>query len=512
MTSRKLKTSHTHQPQPRSEYLQVAEIVAREKGIDKDQVLEAMEAAIQYAARSKYGTEYDIRAQIHPHTGDLEILKVLTVVEEVENPLREISLKDAQQSDSSSVIGDTIEENLPVIDFGRIAAQTARSVINQRVHEAERKGQYEQLQSKVGHIISGIVKRLEFGNIIIDLGLGEGLLKREDLIPREMFRVGDRVRAVLSELKPESRGPIATLSRTHPLMMARLFEQEVPEIYEGIIEVKSVARDPGSRAKMAVATSDSTLDPVGSCVGVRGTRVQAVVNELQGEKVDIIVWSEDIASYVVSALQPARVSKVVIDEDAHRVDVIVPDDQLSLAIGRRGQNVRLASMLTGWGIDVMTEEDEAKKRFDENATRIGVFMKALDVDEMLAQLLCAEGFLSLEDIAYVSLEDFSSIEGFDIDLAEELQKRAKNALDTKQKELQKKVKDQKIDQRLLDLIKEFESIDMMAIEVFMQNNIFTLDDLGELSGDELLDLLGHNNMSIDHANAIIMKAREHWFD
>jgi N utilization substance protein A len=511
LTSRKLKSSQTQQVQPRSEYLQVAEVVAREKGIEKNQVLEAMEAAIQYAARSKYGTEYDIRARINRHTGALEIVKVLTVVETVLDPLKEISEKDAIAQDASCVLDDTVEEELPIVDFGRIAAQTARSVINQRVREAERKGQYDQYQNKIGHIVSGVVKRMEFGNVIVDLGQGEGLIKREDLIPRESFRVGDRVRAVMSDLKPENRGPIAFLSRTHPLMMARLFEQEVPEIYEGVIEVKSVARDPGSRAKMAVYTSDSTLDPVGSCVGVRGSRVQAVVNELQGEKVDIIMWSEDVATYIVRALQPATVSKVVIDEDAHRVDVVVPQDQLSLAIGRRGQNVRLASMLTSWSIDVMTDEDETQKRLDENETRINAFMQALDVDEMLAQLLCTEGFLSLEDVAYVPLEDFSSIEGFDEELAEELQNRAKSSLATKKKEVEEKIKKHQIDERLLTLVQESEQLNMASLEVFMNNKIFTLDDLAELSGEELLDLLGRHSMQIEEANSIIMKARAHWF-
>lgn len=511
MTSRKLKVSQTQQSQPRSEYLQVAEVVAREKGIEKNQVLEAMEAAIQYAARSKYGNEYDIRARINRYTGALEIVKVLTVVETVIDPLKEINQKDAIAQDPSSALDDTIEEELPVVDFGRIAAQTARSVINQRVRDAERKGQYDHYQSRIGHIVSGVVKRLEFGNVIVDLGQGEGLIKREDLIARETFRVGDRVRAVMSELKPENRGPIAVLSRTHPLMMARLFEQEVPEIYEGVIEVKSVARDPGSRAKMAVYTSDSTLDPVGSCVGIRGSRVQAVVNELQGEKVDIIMWSEDVATYIVRALQPATVSKVVIDEDAHRVDVVVPQDQLSLAIGRRGQNVRLASMLTSWSIDVMTEEDETQKRLDENATRINAFMQALDVDEMLAQLLCTEGFLSLEDIAYVPLEDFSSIEGFDEELAQELQNRALSSLSNKKKEVEEKIKKNKIDERLLTLVHESEHLNMNSLEIFMNNKVFTIDDLAELSGEELLDLLGRNAMQIEEANSLIMKARAHWF-
>lgn len=512
MVSRKLKPTVSHQAQPKHEYLQVAEAVAREKGIEKEQVISAMEAAIQRAARAKYGTEYEIEARIDLHTGDLELLKKATVVDVVVDAFKEVSLEEAKDRNPAYKLGDIFEESLPLIDFGRVAAQTARGIIFQKVRDAERMQQYEFYKDKVGHIISGTVKRVEFGEAIIDLGQGEGILKRDEIIPREVLRVGDRVRAALVELKPESRGPIAFLSRTHALMMARLFEQEVPEIYEGIIEVKSIARDPGSRAKMAVYTSDQSLDPVGSCVGVRGSRVQSVIAELQGEKVDIILWSEDVATYLVNALQPASVSKVVIDEESRRVDVIVPQDQLSLAIGRRGQNVRLASILTGWGIDVMTEEQEAERRLEENSARVQEFIDALDVDDMLAQLLCAEGFLSLEDLATVDIQDFASIEGFDEDLAEELKNRAITALEKKKEAVHAQVKALNVDKALVDLVEKDERLGVSSLDVMLKNNILTLDDLAELSGEELLDLLGRHSMSLDDANAVIMKARAHWFD
>jgi N utilization substance protein A len=512
LVSRKLKAAEPQQLQPRHEYLLVADAVAREKGIEKEEVISVMESAIERAARSKYGMEYDIRARIDDQSGTLEIIKVTTVVEQVEDNFKEISLTDAKKKDARVELGDEFEENLPLFDFDRIAARTARGIIFHKVREVERQKQYGLYEDKVGHIISGIVKRIEFNDVIVDLGQGEGILRRDAVIPREQLRVGDRVRAVLVELKPESNGPIAFLSRTHPLMMARLFEQEVPEIYEGTIEIKAVARDPGSRAKMAVVTSDPSIDPVGSCVGVRGSRVMAIVNELQGEKVEIISWSENTATFIINALQPATVSKVILDEDANRVEVIVPQDQLSLAIGRRGQNVRLASILTGWSIDVMTDEEETAKRLEENQARVNEFVQMLDVDEMLAQLLCTEGFLSLEDIAYVELSDFASIEGFDEELASELQNRALKALDEKSKVLNARVKELKVDKRLIDLIEKGEDLNQSSLSVFIENKIITLDDLGELSADELLDLLGRHSMTIESASDIIMKARAHWFE
>lgn len=510
MVSIRVKTSQ--QIQPKSEYVQVAEVVAREKGVDRAVILSAMEAAIARAARAKYGTEYEIIAHIDVQTGDLELIKQSLVVEVVEDSFKEVSLEEARRRDKNFNVGDILEEALPHIDFGRVAAQTARSIINQKVREAERMQLYEIYKDKVGHIISGSVKSSEFGEVIVDLGQGEGILRRDDLIPRETLRPSERVRAVLAELKVDSAGPIAILSRSHPLMMARLFEQEVPEIYEGIIEIKSIARDPGSRAKMAVYTTDASLDPVGSCVGVRGARVQAVTSELQGEKVDIVVWSEDVATYIVEALKPARATKVVIDEESRRVDVIVPQDQLSLAIGRRGQNVRLASILTGWGIDILTEDQDAQRRLEENATRVQEFMDALDVDDMLAQLLCAEGFETLEDIAEIELSDFTRIDGFDEDLAIELQNRANAAINRRRESVEEQVRALNVDEALLNLVNTTEKLTITSMDILLKNNILCLDDLAELSGDELLDLLGRHSMSLDEANAIIMRARAHWFE
>jgi N utilization substance protein A len=503
----KIDAQKTH----RNEFLSVADMVAREKGIEKEQVLEAMQQAIQRAARTKYGSEYDVRACIDHITGDLTLLKVLTVVDEVEDARTQIIVKNARLKCAEAQIGDELEEELPPISFGRIAAQAARQVIFQKVRGAERERQQENLQDKVGYIVSGTVKRIEYGNVIVDLGQAEGVIRRDDLIPRETFRPDDRVRAVLTKLNTDARGPIACLSRIDPLMMARLFEQEVPEIYEGSIEIKSVARDPGSRAKMSVYTADETLDPVGSCVGVRGSRVQSVIDELQGEKVDIVMWSEDVASYIVNALQPAEVAKVVIDEEKKQVDVIVAEDQLSLAIGRRGQNVRLASILTGWRIDILTEEEDITRRLQENKALVQLFQEQLDVDEMLAQLLCNEGFLTVDEVAYIDLAEFATIEGFDADLAEELQKRALEAVARNHKKINSQIKKLKVDQQLVDLVEKSEFLDLNTLEIFMNNKIITLDDLAELSSDELIDVLGKNSVSQDAANAIIMDARKHWF-
>lgn len=503
----KIDAQKTH----RNEFLSVADMVAREKGIEKEQVLEAMQQAIQRAARTKYGPEYDIRACIDTITGDLTLLKVMTVVDEVEDDRTQLIMKDARLKCPEAQIGDELEEELPPINFGRIAAQAARQVIFQKVRGAERERQQENLLDKVGYIVSGTVKRIEYGNVIVDLGQAEGIIRRDDLIPRETFRPDDRVRAVLTQLNTDTRGPIACLSRIDPLMMARLFEQEVPEIYEGAIEIKAVARDPGSRAKMSVYTTDETLDPVGSCVGVRGSRVQSVIEELQGEKVDIIMWSDDVASYIVNALQPAEVAKVVIDEEKNQVDVIVAEDQLSLAIGRRGQNVRLASVLTGWRIDILTEEEDITRRLKENKALVTLFQEQLDVDEMLAQLLCNEGFITIDEVAYIDLAEFSTIEGFDTELAAELQKRALEAVERNHQKINSQIKKLKVDQQLVDLVEKSECLDLNTLEIFMSNKIITLDDLAELSSDELIDILGKNNLSQEAANTIIIDARKHWF-
>ena len=399
----------------RLELLQIADAVAREKVIDRQIVVTAMEDAIAKAARSRYGAETDVHAEINPKTGELRLARHLLVVDDnaVENDSREITLTEARKRNPAAQVGDAIAETLPPFDFGRIAAQSAKQVIVQKVREAERDRQYDEYKDRIGEIVNGVVKRVEYGNVIVDLGRGEGIIRRDEMIPRETFRPGDRVRAYLFDVRREARGPQIFLSRTHPQFMAKLFTQEVPEIYDGIVEVKAVARDPGSRAKIGVISRDSSIDPVGACVGMRGSRVQAVVGELQGEKIDIIPWSADQATFIVNALQPAEVVKVVLDEDADRIEVVVPDDQLSLAIGRRGQNVRLASQLTGWDIDILTEAEESERRQKEFVARTELFMQALDVDEVVAQLLASEGFRTVEEVAYVDAGEVASIQGFD---------------------------------------------------------------------------------------------------
>ncbi|MCO5160807.1 MAG: transcription termination factor NusA [Mesorhizobium sp.] len=413
----------------RLELLQIADAVAREKSIDKSIVIDAMADAIQKAARSRYGQETNIRADINHSTGEMKLQRLMEVVEQVEDYAKEISLKDARLRNPDAQVGDFIAEQLPPMDFGRIAAQSAKQVIVQKVREAERDRQFDEYKDRIGEIVNGTVKRVEYGNVIVDLGRGEAIIRRDELIPRENFKYGDRVRAYVYDVRREQRGPQIFLSRTHPQFMAKLFTMEVPEIYDGIIEIKSVARDPGSRAKIAVISRDSSIDPVGACVGMRGSRVQAVVGELQGEKIDIIPWSQDAASFIVNALQPAEVAKVVLDEDAERIEVVVPDDQLSLAIGRRGQNVRLASQLTGWDIDILTEQEESERRQKEFVERSKLFMEALDVDEMVGQVLASEGFTSVEEVAYVDADEISSIDGFDEDTATEIQTRAREYLE-----------------------------------------------------------------------------------
>ena len=413
----------------RLELLQIADAVAREKVIDRQIVIAAMEDAIQKAARSRYGSETDVRAEINPKTGEIRLQRLLQVVDQVENPATEIALELATDQNPAARVGDYIAEPLPPMDFGRIAAQSAKQVIVQKVREAERDRQFDEYKDRIGEIVNGTVKRVEYGNVIVDLGRGEAIIRRDELIPRENFKYGDRVRAYVYDVRREQRGPQIFLSRTHPQFMAKLFTMEVPEIYDGIIEIKSVARDPGSRAKIAVISRDSSIDPVGACVGMRGSRVQAVVGELQGEKIDIIPWSMQPANFIVNALQPAEVAKVVLDEDAERIEVVVPDDQLSLAIGRRGQNVRLASQLTGWDIDILTEQEESERRQKEFTERSALFMEALDVDEMVGQVLASEGFTSVEEVAYVDAGEIASIDGFDDDTANEIQSRARDYLD-----------------------------------------------------------------------------------
>ncbi len=477
-----------------------------EKNIERDEVLEAMEQAIQKAGRAKYGYEHDIRATIDRKNGEVKLQRYLLVVETVEDDHTQLNLKAAKKSKPDAAIGDYIIDDLPPIDLGRIAAQTAKQVIVQKVREAERHRQFLEYKDRVGEIISGIVKRVEYGNVTIDLGRAEAVLRRDESLPREHFKNGDRVRAYIYDVREEQRGPQIFLSRTHPVFMAKLFAQEVPEIYDGIIEIKSVARDPGSRAKIAVISSDSSIDPVGACVGMRGSRVQAVVGELQGEKIDIIPWSQDPATFVVNALAPAEVAKVVLDEDNHRMDVVVPDEQLSLAIGRRGQNVRLASMLTGWDIDILTEKEESERRQEELRVRTTLFIEALSVDDVIAHLLVSEGFTRVEQIADTPTDELAEIEGFDIEVAGELQNRARAWLAETAAKLETK-------RHELGVTDDVVGLPHMTIEMAVklgEKDVKTLDDVADLASDELREIVG-DELSENRANEIIMAAREHWF-
>ncbi|EGO94779.1 transcription termination factor NusA [Acidiphilium sp. PM] len=492
----------------RPELLLVADAVAREKQIDREEVLEAMEQAIQKAGRAKYGHEKDIRATIDRKTGDVRLSRWTEAVETVENEETQIPIHIARKFKPDIEVGGHLVDPLPPIDFGRIAAQTAKQVIVQRVREYERKRQYDEYKDRVGEIITGVVKRTEYGNLMVDLGRSEALLRRDETIPRENLHNGDRVRAFIYDVREEPRGPQIFLSRTHPGFLAKLFAQEVPEIYEGIIEIKAVARDPGSRAKMAVISRDSSIDPVGACVGMRGSRVQAVVAELQGEKIDIIPWSPNPATFVVNALAPAEVSKVVLDEEAGKVEVVVPDTQLSLAIGRRGQNVRLASQLTRWDIDILTEAEESERRQEEFRRRSGLFVEALDVDDVIAGLLVTEGFEGVEVLAATPVEELAAIEGFDEGIAAELQRRAEVALERKATELE----DKRRALGVADDLAGLEGLSPAMLVALGEKGVKTLDDLADLASDELIEIVGADAMDEDAANAIIMAARAHWFE
>ncbi len=490
------------------ELLQVADAVAREKNIDRDIVLEAMEEAIQKAGRSKYGHDHDIRAHINRKTGLIDLKRYRTVVEEIENEVQQLTLDQAKRIKKDAVVGEELVDDLPPLDFGRIAAQTAKQVIVQKVRDAERKRQFEEFRHRVGEIINGVVKRVEYGNATIDIGgKGEGFMRRDESLPREHLKTGDRVRAYIYDVREEQRGPQIFISRSHPQFMAKLFMQEVPEIYDGVIEIKAVARDPGSRAKIAVVSRDGSIDPVGACVGMRGSRVQAVVNELGGEKIDIVPWSNDIATFMVSALQPAQVAKVVLDEDKKRMDVVVPEEQLSLAIGRRGQNVRLASMLAGWDIDIMTEAEESQRRAEEFKTRSTLFIAALDVDEVIAHLLVAEGFASIEEISETPVSEMTQIEAFDEDVAQELINRAATWLN----EQDKLLKEKSVSLGIQDDLISFDGLKPDQIVKLGEAGVKSLDDLADLATDELVETLGENAITRKAAEAIIMKAREHWF-
>jgi N utilization substance protein A len=501
----------------RLELLQIAEAVAREKSIDKGIVIAAMEDAIQKAARSRYGSETEVRAEINGKTGELRLSRLLLVAETVENEATQISIEDARRRNPAAQVGDYIAETLPPLEYGRIAAQSAKQVIVQKVREAERDNQYQEYKDRIGEIVSGLVKRVEYGNVVVDLGRGEAIVRRDELLPREIFRNGDRVRAYVYDVRREPRGPQIFLSRTHPQFMAKLFAQEVPEIYDGIVEIKAVARDPGSRAKIAVISRDSSVDPVGACVGMRGSRVQAVVNELAGEKIDIILWSQDVATFVVNALAPAEVVKVVLDEVRERIEVVVPDAQLSLAIGRRGQNVRLASQLTGWDIDILTEQEESERRQKEFAERSKLFMEALDVDEMVGQLLSSEGFGSIEELALVPIDELAEIEGFDAETAGELQARAQEHLAKIESELDAKRKELGVE----DALREIPGVTTEMLVAFGENGVKSVEDLAGCATDDLTGWVERKdgeavreagflegfNIEREEAESIIMQAR-----
>ncbi|NJM83270.1 MAG: transcription termination/antitermination protein NusA [Tabrizicola sp.] len=501
------------------ELLQTAEAVAREKMIDPDLVIQAMEDSLARAAKSRYGAEMDIRVRIDRKTGRASFTRVRTVVEDeaVENHHAQMSVKQAKAHLADPQIGDEIVDEVPPVDLGRIAAQSAKQVILQKVREAERDRQYEEFRDRAGTIINGVVKREEYGNVIVDIGRGEGILRRNEKIGRESYRIGDRVRCYIKDVRREARGPQVFLSRTDPQFMAELFKMEVPEIYDGIIEIKAVARDPGSRAKIAVISYDNSIDPVGACVGMRGSRVQAVVNELQGEKIDIIPWNQDQATFLVNALQPAEVSKVVIDEEAGKIEVVVPDEQLSLAIGRRGQNVRLASQLTGLDIDIMTEAEESSRRQAEFAERTKLFMDTLDVDEMMAQLLVSEGFTNLEEVAYVEVDELLSIDGFDEGTAGELQARARDYLEAVNAKAMENARAMGVEDSLVN----FEGLTPQMLEALALDGIKTLEDFAtcadwELAGGWTTEngvrkkddgVLEKFDMSLEEAQHLVMTAR-----
>ena len=493
---------------PRLELLQVAEAVSREKLIDKEEVITAMEEAIEKAARSKYGLERDIRANIDRKNGSINIAQFTEVVEIVENESTQMTYSESQRRNLNVDIGEFYKQPLPPIDFGRIAAQTAKQVISQKVREAERQRQFQEYKDRVGEIVVGTIKRVDNQSVIIDLGRAEAIIKKDQMIPREQLRPGDRLRCFIIEVSEQTKGPQIFLSRASNDFLAALFTQEVPEIYDGIIEIKGVAREPGSRAKISAFSNDPSIDPVGACVGMRGSRVQAVVSELQGEKIEIIPWTDDPVTFVINALAPAVPSKVVMDEDANRMEVVIPDDQLSLAIGRRGQNVRLASQLTGWFVDILTEAEESEKRQEEFSERSKIFIEALDIDDVIAHLMVSEGFVTISDIAEASLEELMSIEGFDQDISTELSERAKNFV---------KMDNQRIDNALKELkvkddLYNFSELNKSNILTLAENNIKTLDGLAELDSGELFGILGDKVfINEDDAGSVIMKARQHWF-
>ena len=500
------------------ELLQVAESVAQEKAIDREKVFEALAEAIQRAARSRYGQEHEIYAEIDPENGAIKLYRLLAVVEEVTDAESQISLTEAQARNPAAQVGDSLAEDLPPMEFGRIAAQMAKPVITQKVREAEREREYEEFKDRIGDVVSGTVTRAEYGDVIVDLDLGEGILQRNESLPSENFRTGDRVRALIYDVRREQRGRQIFLTRTRPQFMSHLFSQEVPEIYDGVVELRAVARDPGSRAKIAVISNDSSIDPVGACVGMRGNRVQAVVNELQGEKIDIVPWAPDPATFIVNALVPAEVSKVVLDEDHHKIEVVVPEEQLSLAIGRRGQNVRLASQLTGWSIDILTEDEESERRQQEFQRRSSLFMDTLDVDETMAQLLALEGFSSIEDLAASDIDEVTQIKGFEPDTAKELQSRAQSEIQRRNEEYENRRKAAGV----ADELTEVPTMTPRMLAALGDGGVLNLEDLAGCATDDLIGWYETENgervyrdgifkdmeFSREAAEALILNARQ----
>lgn len=487
------------------EILQIIDSVAREKGISKEVLVSTVEQAVQVAGRKKYGNEYNIKAQINRKTGEINLLRVLKVVENVEDYLTQILLTEALQKDPEAKIGDEIYEYLPSIDHARVAAQAAKQVITQRVIEAEREKQYHDFKDRKGEIINGIIKRIEYGDIIVDLNRAEAIIKREQLIKGENLKVNDRIKAYVQDVRHEAKGPQIFLSRTDDHMLAKLFELEVPEIYDKQIEIKAVARDPGSKAKIAVFASDSGIDPIGSCVGIKGNRVKAITNELNGEKVDIVLWNRDVAQFVINALAPAEILKILIDEDKRKVEVVVSQENQSIAIGRRGQNVRLAAKLTGWNIDIMTEDQESKRRNEEFLTSTELFIEALDVEEVIGQLLSVTGFNSLEQIANSEISTLMGIEGFEEELAVEIKDRAINYVNLKNEKIVKKLEELGVEQELIDILE----IQPELILKFAEYGIKTIEDLGEMSVNEFKNLAPNSNITDENIKLLIKTAKQH---
>ncbi|HJD65025.1 MAG TPA: transcription termination factor NusA [Rickettsia endosymbiont of Diachasma alloeum] len=487
------------------EILQIIDSVAREKGISKEILISTVEQAVQVAGRKKYGNEYNIKAQINRKTGEINLLRVLKVVENVEDYLTQISLTEALQKDPEAKIDGEIYEYLPSIDHARVAAQAAKQVITQRVIEAEREKQYHDFKDRKGEVINGVVKRIEYGDIIVDLNRAEAIIKREQQIKGENFKVGDRVKAYVQDVRHETKGPQIFLSRADDRMLAKLFELEVTEIYEGMIEIKAVARDAGSKAKIAVFASDSSIDPIGSCVGIRGNRVKAITNELNGEKIDIILWNRDVAQFIINALAPAEILKILIDEDKRKVEVVVSQENQSLAIGRRGQNVRLAAKLTGWNIDIMTEEQESKRRNEEFVTSTELFMEALDVEEVIGQLLSVSGFNTVEQIANSDINALMNIEGFEEELAVEIRNRAINYVNLKNEKIVKELEELGVEQELIDILE----IQPELILKFAEYGIKTIEDLGEMSVNEFKNLAPNSNITDENIKLLIKTAKQH---